>query len=179
MNLEKFKEELRQEMIADEFGTGRTPIMNRLQSHLDNVEGNKYEVGHLLHPDRISNDLWLSMLYQIIYPAKVRKAFCFEYKGKVIEEKDNTKCLITLINSIGVDKIKTTSNSQFIFSQIPTSFPKNVLPSSYKKLDNGEYFDRSFGGKGINNHIKYFINSLNEELGLNVKFSFKDKIEYK
>lgn len=179
MNLEKFKEELKQEMIADEFKTGETPIMDRLQMHLNNVEGEKYEMGHLLNPGCLNSDLWLSMLYQIAYPAKVRKAFCFKYENIVIEEKDNTKCLITLINNIGVDKVKTTQHSRFIFSQIPSYFPKNVLPSSYKKLSNGEYFDRSFGGKGINNHIKYFIDSLNEELGLDIEFTFKDKVEYK
>lgn len=179
MDLKKFREEIKQELIADKFGKGETPIMDRLQIHLDNIEGNQLVSKHLLHPDKFNNDLVMSMLYQIVYPAKVRKAFCFKYENIVIEEKDNTKCLITLINNIGVDKIKTTQHSRFIFSQIPSHFPKNVLPSSYKKLSNGEYFDRSFGGKGINNYIKYFIDSLNEELGLDIEFTFKDKVEYK
>jgi len=178
MNLEKFREELKQEMLAGMRG-GETPIIDRLQVHLDNVKGDKYKMGQLLNLDYLASDLWLSFLYQIVYPAKIRKAFQFKYENQIIEEKDNTKCLIKLINIIGVSKIKTTQHSQFIFSKIPTHFPKNVLPSSYKQLSNGEYFDRSFGGKGINNYIKYFVDSLNEELGLNIEFSFKEKIEYK
>jgi len=118
MNLEKFKEELKQEMIADEFKTGETPIMDRLQIHLNNVEGEKYEMGHLLNPDCLNSDLWLSMLYQIAYPAKKVQKFTIELDGEMLEEGKNPKQTgMILLKALGVDVLKNHPKfGKYVFS---------------------------------------------------------------
>lgn len=178
MDLVKFKEELRKEAVIRHLDKGGdTPMLDRLQIHLDQLEG--YSIEKMLSPKNLKSDLYLSMLYQIIYPAKTKKTLYLEYQNIPILGKNNTECLIKLINLINPKLISQTSYKEFLVDEIPKFLSKNILPSSYKRLKNGQFFDRSFGGKGINNHIKFFIRDINKELGLNIKQDFICKTEYK
>lgn len=178
MNLKKFLKDIEKELELDILKEGETPILNRLQIHLDNLDED-YNLATMLNPKNLKVELYLSMLYQIVYPAKSKNTLYLEYNGVSMEGKDNTQRLIKLIDSIGPERIYQTTYKEFIKDQIPKFLTKNILPSSYKLLKNNKYFDRSFGGKGINNHIKTFIKDLNEQLNLNIKYKFKQKIEYK
>ena len=178
MNLVQFKKDIEKELELRILGNGGTPILDRLQIHLDHLS-QEYNLATMLNPKNIQHELYLSMIYQIVYPAKSKNTLYLEYNGNVIQGKDNTQCLIKLINLVGVNQILKTSYKEFILDEIPKFLNKNILPSSYKPLENGQYFDRSFGGKGINNHIKTFVKDLNKQLGLNIKCEFKTKIEYK
>lgn len=178
MDLEKFLKDIEKELELRILGKEKTPVLDRLQIHLDNLEED-YNLSTMLNPKNLKVELYVSMLYQIVYPAKSKNTLCLEYNGNFIEGKDNTQCLIKLINTIGPEIISKTPYKEFITEEIPEFLNKNILPSSYKLLKNGKYFDRSFGGKGINNHIKFFIKDLNDILNLNILCRFERKIEYK
>lgn len=178
MDLKKFIKDIEKELELRMLNKNNTPILDRLEIHLEQLD-KEYNLATMLNPQNLKSELYLSMLYQIVYPAKSKNTLCLEYNANVIQGKNNTQCLIELINLVGVDQILKTSYKEFIKDEIPNFLTKNILPSSYKPLKNGQYFDRSFGGKGINNHIKTFVKDLNEQLGLNIKCEFKTKIEYK
>jgi len=172
MNLERFKKDIELELEIKILNTDTpTPILDRLQSHLDTLE-NKFDLySQMLNPKNLDSEMYLSMLYRIIYPVKYKKTFYIRYNNKHIKGKDNTQILVNLLNSLNPLYLK---NSKYIYNSLPKKFPKNVLPSSYKLLSNGKYFDRSFGGKGINNYILHFIKNLNEKFNLNIEFHYKE-----
>lgn len=64
MDLDKFKTQIKKELEKRFLGRGETPILNKFELHLNELEGD-YTLSTLLDKDNMEHELWLSMLYKI------------------------------------------------------------------------------------------------------------------
>lgn len=173
MDLEKFREELKQEMLAGMRGD-KTPILDRFQAHLDNVGGNKYKMDHLLNLDLLASDLWVSMLHQIIYPAKKKNILRIYLNGKEIEGKTIRNKIQNLVIKVGVDVVKQLKiHSKFLYKKDIGE----VVGNAYKVVDENHSFDTSFGGVGASSVGVYFIKEL-QSIGIDIKLENYETYSY-
>jgi|TARA_B110001454_G_scaffold137452_1_gene127773 hypothetical protein len=116
MNLVKFKEDILKELRIRELGKGDTPILDRLQIHLNNLEG-ECSVDSMLQKTNMDVEFYASMVYQIVYPAKKIQKFSIEVDGKLLKEEKNPKQTgVALLRELGVNILKSHPKyGKFIF----------------------------------------------------------------
>ncbi len=174
MNLVKFKKDIEKELEISILKNGETPILDRLQTHLDNLK-QEYNLATMLNPQNIQHELYLSMLYQIVYPARKKNIFKIVYDGEVINGKTDRSKIQNLIIKIGSDKIKKLPTySRFLYKKDIGE----VVGNAYKVIDNNYSFDTSFGGVGASSSGRYFVKELKETLKLKVEFTYEETFSY-
>ena len=72
MDLNKFLKDIERELELDILKKGETPILDRLQTHLDNLDGD-FNLATMLNPKNLKVELYLSLLYRIINPEIIDK----------------------------------------------------------------------------------------------------------
>jgi len=103
MDLEKFLKDIEKELELRILGKGKTPILDRLQIHLDNLEED-YNLSTMLNPKNLKVELYVSMLYSIVYPAKKIQKFSVEVDGRKLKEEKNPKQTgVALLKELGTD----------------------------------------------------------------------------
>lgn len=64
MDLDKFKRKIKLELENRVSGRGKTPILDKLELHLEELKGD-YTLDMLLDEDNMKHELWVSMLFRI------------------------------------------------------------------------------------------------------------------
>lgn len=90
MDLIQFKKDIEKELELSILGNEETPILDRLQIHLDNLN-QEYNLSTMLNPQNIQHELYLSMIYQIVYPSKKIQKVKITVDGIEIPEEKNAK----------------------------------------------------------------------------------------
>ena len=175
MKYQKFLNEIERELELRMLEKGETPILDRLQIHIDNLDNKDYGLDTLLNPNNIKHELYVSMLYQIVYPAKSKNIFTITYEGQEIEGKNDREKIQNLAIKIGADDIKKLKTySKFLYK-------KNigeVVGNAYKIIDKNHSFDTSFGGVGASSVGRYFVKELKNTLKLNIEFTYEKTFSY-
>ena len=175
MNLDKFLKDVERELELRMLKKGETPILNRLQIHIDNLNNKDYGLDTLLNPNNIKHELYVSMLYQIVYPAKKRNIFKIFYNGKEIEGNTDRAKIQNLVIEVGVENIKKLkSNKRFIYKKNIDE----VVGNAYKVVDENHSFDTSFGGVGASAMGRYFINEIKDTLNLDIEIKYEETFSY-
>ena len=170
--LEQFKEDIRKELILDHLGKGETPILNRLRIHLDNLDED-YSLETMLHPNGIKYELYLSMLYQIVYPSKPTYKRLIKFEGEEIVGKSSQEKLYKVIKILGIENIqKLPLGSKFLFQ---TNIEDIVR---FKPIGKGYVFDITFKGVGASQGGESFIKEVNKILP-GVDLSITTQLNYK
>lgn len=176
MNLERFKKDIELELETKILNANTpTPILDRLQTHLDTLE-NKFDLySQMLNPKNLENEMYLSMLYQIIYPAKKRVEFKIYLDDEEIIGKTGREKIMKLVKIIGSEKIKKLKRYNKFLNKKEIG---EAVGNAYKIIDEKYSFDTSFGGVGASSMGKYFINELKQQLNLNVKYTINETFSY-
>lgn len=66
MDLDKFKTKIKLELENRVSGRGKTPILDKFELHLEELEGD-YTLDTLLNEDNMKHELWVSMLYRLAW----------------------------------------------------------------------------------------------------------------
>jgi hypothetical protein len=174
MNLKEFEQNIEKELELRMLNKNNTPILDRLEIHLEQLD-KEYNLATMLNPQNLKSKLYLSMLYQIIYPAKIKNKFYIKYQGKQIEGETDREKVQNLVISIGTKNIqKLKSYNKFLYK-------KNigeVVGNAYKVVDNNHSFDTSFGGVGSSSKIKGFIKEIKDILNLDVEIIYEKTFSY-
>jgi hypothetical protein len=174
MDLVKFKQNLERELEIKILNKGKTPLLDRLQIHLNNLK-QKYNLATMLNPKNLEEELYLSMLYQIIYPARKNNVFNISYEGEKIHGNTDRAKIQNLIIKIGVDDIKKLPTySRFLYKKDIAE----VVGNAYKVVGENHSFDTSFGGVGASSSGRYFVKELKDILKLNVEFTYEEEFSY-
>lgn len=174
MDLIQFKKDIEKELELSILGNGETPILDRLQIHLDNLN-QEYNLSTMLNPQNIQHELYLSMIYQIVYPAKKRNIFKIFYNGREIEGNTDRAKIQNLVIEVGVENIKKLkSNKRFLYKKNIDE----VVGNAYKVVDENHSFDTSFGGVGASTMGRYFINEIKDTLNLNIEIKYEETFSY-
>lgn len=174
MDLIQFKKDIEKELELSILGNGETPILDRLQIHLDNLS-QEYNLSTMLNPQNIQHELYLSMIYQIVYPAKKRNIFKIFYNGKEIEGNTDRAKIQNLVIEVGVENIKKLkSNKRFLYKKNIDE----VVGNAYKVVDENHSFDTSFGGVGASTMGRYFINEIKDTLNLDIEIKYEETFSY-
>ncbi len=129
MKYQKFLSEIERELELRMLEKGETPILDRLQIHIDNLDNKDYGLDTLLNPNNIKHELYVSMLYQIVYPAKKIQKFSIEVDGKMLKEEKNPKQTgVALLKELDINILKNHPKyGNYIF---------NTKEEFYKKYSN-------------------------------------------
>lgn len=176
MNLERFKKDIELELETKILNTDTpTPILDRLQIHLDTLE-NKFDLySQMLNPNNLKNEMYLSMLCQIIYPARKRSEFKIYLDNKEITGKTGREKITKLVKLIGSERLKQLDvYSRFLYKKDVGE----VVGNAYKVVDKDYIFDTSFGGVGASSTGKYFIKEIKQQLNLDVKYVINETFSY-
>lgn len=168
MNLKKFLKDIEKELELDILKEGETPILNRLQIHLDNLDED-YNLATMLNPKNLKVELYLSMLYQIVYPAKKIQKFSIEIDGKILKEEKNPKQTgERLLKELDINILKNHPKwGKYVFTT-KEEFYKKYSNNVTLLETNGVYLSvlHILYSKGTNtlDKITNFIESINEHL---------------
>ena len=174
MDLNTFLKDIEKELELNILKKGETPILDRLQIHLDNLDGD-FNLATMLNPKNLKVELYLSMLYQIVYPAKKRTTFNIIYEGQEIEGKTAREKIQNLNIKVGANNIKKLKTySRFLYKKDIGE----VVGNAYKIIDENHSFDTSFGGVGASSVGKYFIKELKSTLKLNIEIRYEKTFSY-
>ena len=103
----EFKEAVREEFARYHVKGIKGPLLDRLQIHLDTLDTD-YDFYNLFVAKNMESELYLSMLYQIIYPAKKIQKFSIEVDGKILKEEKNPKQTgVALLKELDINILKT------------------------------------------------------------------------
>jgi hypothetical protein len=171
--LKTFKEEILQDGKNRELGKP-TPILDRLQIHL-NTLSNPLKVNDIISEKNLENEVLLSLLHQVVYPAKKKNILRIVLDGKEIEGKKSREKIQNLIKNIGVKKISTLPKfGKFLFK----TNDKKDMHNAYKIIDKDHSFDTHFGDIRIGSIAPSFEEELKKHLKLNIKFQYKEIYNY-
>jgi hypothetical protein len=174
MDLIKFKNDINEELRLKKSKKDETPILDRLQIHLNNLTQD-YNLATMLNPKNMNSELYLSMLYQIVYPAKSKNKFLLKYNGNIIKGKTDRDKIQNLVNIIGIDNIqKLQTYSKFLYKKDIG----DVIGNGYKTIGNNHSFDTTFGGVGASSKIKGFIKEIQDILKLNIEIIYEKSFSY-
>ena len=174
MDLIKFKKDIEKELELKILDKGETPILNRLQTHLDHLT-QEYNLSTMLNPKNIEHELYLSMVYQIIYPARKKNIFKIFYDNVEIKGATDRAKIQNLVTKIGVNNIqKLKTYKRFLYKKDIGE----VVGNAYKVVGNNHSFDTSFGGVGASSSGRYFVKEIQEVLKLNVEFKYEETFSY-
>lgn len=170
MDLVQFRDNIKKEYELRMLNEGNTPILDRLELHLKQLD-KKYSLETMLNPKNIQHELYLSMVYQIVYPAKKIQKLIIKVDNKTLsEQKNNKQKGIALLKELGIKVLKSHPKySKYIFNS-KEEFYKNysnnvsllevdgfclsVLHILYSTgADTLEKFQNF--AKNINEHFKY------------------------
>ena len=165
-SLEQFKKDIDCELTLSILEKGKTPILDRLQIHLDNLDED-YNLSTMLNPKNLDVELYLSMLYQIVYPAKKIQKFSIEVDGKLINESPNPKQTgVSLLKELGVDILNLHPKFKKYVFKTKEEFYKNYSNNVTLLEIDGFYVSvlHILYGTGNNTLEKFtnFIESINE-----------------
>ncbi len=172
MDLNTFLKDIERELELNILKKGETPILDRLQIHLDSLDGD-FNLATMLNPKNLKVELYLSMLYQIIYPAKPTYKRLIKFKGEEIVGKSSREKLYKVIKILGVENIKKLPlGSKFLFK---TNIEDIVR---FKPIGKGYVFDITFKGVGASQGGESFIKEVNkilpeENLSINTQLKYK------
>jgi len=173
-SLEQFKKDIDCELTLSILEKGKTPILDRLQMHLDNLDED-YNLSTMLNIKNLDVELYLSMLYQIVYPSKKKIQLSITLDGILIKGKSDRDKIQNLVKKVGVENVKKLKTySRFVFK----NDMGNVIGNAYKIIDDTYSFDTSFGGVGATAIIEYFIKELVTELNLDVDLKIQTEYQY-
>lgn len=174
MNLVKFKEDILKELRIRKLGKGDTPILDRLQNHLNNLEG-ECSVDSMLQKTNMDVEFYASMVYQIVYPAKKKLLLNIFLDNNKIIGKTSRQKIQNLVIKIGSNKIsKLKNNGRFVYK-------KDILKTkgnAYKAVNDSYAFDTSFGGVGTTSSVQSFIQEIKNQLKLNIEFKYEETYSY-
>ena len=174
MDLKKFIKDIEKELGLRILNKNETPILDRLEIHLEQLD-KEYNLATMLNPQNLKSELYLSMLYQIIHPAKKKNIFNIIYEGQGIEGKNDREKIQNLASKIGADNIKKLKNySKFLYKKDIGE----VVGNAYKVIDENHSFDTSFGGVGASSVGRYFVKELKSTLKLNIEFTYEKTFSY-
>lgn len=174
MNLVQFKKNLEQELEVKILNTGSTPLLDRLQIHLDNLD-QKYNLATMLNPKNLENELYLSMLYQIVSPARKKNIFRIFYEGEEIQGTTDRAKIQNLVIKIGINNIKKLETyNRFLYKKDIGE----AIGNAYKIIGKNHSFDTSFGGVGASSVGRYFVKEIKDILKLNVEFIYEETFSY-
>lgn len=166
MDLKKFLKDIEKELELDILKEGETPILNRLQIHIDNLDEN-YNLATVLNPKNLKVELYLSMLYQIVYPARKIQKFSIEVDGKILKEEKNPKQTgVSLLRELDIDILKNHPKwGKYIFNNKEEFYKKYSNNVTLLEI-NGVYLSvlhilYSTGNNTLDK-ITNFIESINE-----------------
>ena len=173
MDLVQFKEDIGNEIpLKVKFG-GETPILDRLQIHLDNLD-KPLTLGDLLNSKNMEHEFYISMLYQIVYPAKKKNDLKIYLNGEEVEGKSIRNKIQNTVIKVGADVIKTLkTHSKFLYKKDIAE----VVGNAYKVIDDHHSFDTSFGGVGASSVGVYFIKEL-QSIGVDIKLENYETYSY-
>ena len=116
MDLQQFYKDIKRELELNSLGKGQTPILDRLRIHLDALDTD-YNLATMLSPKNLNVELYLSMVYQIVFPAKKIQKFSIEVDGKLLKEEKNPKQTgVALLRELGVNILKSHPKyGKFVF----------------------------------------------------------------
>lgn len=172
MDLQKFLKDIEKELELSILNEGETPILDRLQIHLDNLNED-YNLATMLNPKNLKVELYLSMLYQIVYPAKPNYLRTIMLNGKPIKGKNSRIKMLKVVKYLGVEKIKNLpyNNKNLYKSSIED-------PIRFKPLNGSYVFDITFKGVGASQGGENFIKEVNK-IYPHIDLSIQTKINYK
>ena len=71
MTIQEFKDRITEELRTRVKKVGKpTPILDRLELHVKDFDG--YVVEDILKPKNMDHDIYVSFLYQICYPSRIK-----------------------------------------------------------------------------------------------------------
>lgn len=165
MKYQKFLNEIKRELGLRMLKKGETSILDRLQIHIDNLDNKDYGLDTLLNPNNIKHELYVSMLYQIVYPAKEsRKKRVFIDDVEIPSPGKDRNYIINIINILEVEeykKWKKLENPEHFKSQQEYNGLKGDDLNKVKKTKFGDYFDTSFNGHNPTPSFPSFVKRLN------------------
>tara|TARA_R110000744_G_C19298484_1_gene555469 strand:+ start:26 stop:583 length:558 start_codon:yes stop_codon:yes gene_type:complete len=174
MDLVKFKEDILKELRIRKLGKGDTPILYRLQNHLNNLDGN-WSVNSILQKTNMDVEFYASMVYQIVYPAKKKLLLNIFLDNNEIVGKTTRQKIQNLVIKIGSNKISMLKNNgRFVYKKDILKTKEN----SYKDISDSYVFDTSFGGVGTTSSIQSFIQEIKNQLKLNIEFKYEETYSY-
>ncbi len=170
MELENFKKELEKEYYNKINNKDILyPILDRVQIHLENLSGN-YTLEQILSPNNLNHEIYLSLLYNLIFPIKYKKSIMIKFDGEIIEGKNERVKIQNIVIKVGVKRIlELEKYKKFI---IHKNNLKNVS-SIYREVGNGYYFDTSFNFTGATSNFKAFIKEIKDKFNLNIQYEIK------
>jgi len=78
MTIQEFKTHIEEELRNKLRGNNEsTPILNRLEKHLKDFD--EYSLTDLLNPKNMKHDLYVSFLFQICFPSRIKMDIDAEY----------------------------------------------------------------------------------------------------
>ena len=165
-SLEQFKNNIEKELENQIKGINSTPILDRFRVHLDSLDGD-FNLANMLFEKNIKSELYLSMLYQIVYPAKKIQKFSIEVDGKLINESPNPKQTgVSLLKELGVDILNLHPKFKKYVFKTKEEFYKNYSNNVTLLEIDGFYVSvlHILYGTGNNTLEKFtnFIESINE-----------------
>lgn len=168
MNLKKFREDIEKELELRILNKNNTPILERLEIHLEQID-KKYNLATMLNPQNIKSELYLSMLYQIVHPAKKIQKFSIEVDGKILPKEKNPKQAgIGLLKVLGTEVLINHPKHQKYVFKSPEEFYKLYANNVTLLEINGFYLSVLHilysNGKNTLEKFQNFINSINEHL---------------
>ena len=169
MDLNKFLKEIERELELDILKKGETPILDRLQIHLDNLDGD-FNLATMLNPKNLKVELYLSMLYQIVYPSKIKKILHIDVDGIQIIGGNNREKLINFIKLVGAKNISHYPKYSHLFHSVNEI--SHIKSSTFKSIGSDLMFDISFGGAGTINQYAKFTEDINSILTQDIKVHF-------
>lgn len=169
----EFKEATRKEYALYYIKGIKGPILERLQIHLNSLDNKDYEFSNLFVPKNMESELYLSILYQIVYPSKPTYKRLIKFEGEEIVGKSSSEKLFKVINILGVENIKKLpTGSKYLFQ---TDIKDTVR---FKPIGEGYMFDITFKGVGASQGGEFFIKEVNKILP-KVDLSIETQVEYK
>ena len=128
MDLKKFIKDIEKELELRMLNKSNTPILDRLEIHLEQLD-KEYNLATMLNPQNLKSELYLSMLYQIVYPAQKVQKLSIEVDNKILPEEKNAK-------QSGVSLLKTLGAKFLINHPKYQKYIFNSKNEFYKKYSN-------------------------------------------
>jgi len=173
-HLKIFKDSIEKELENQIKGINSTPILDRLQIHFNSLEEDT-QINDLLTEQNMGSNNFLSMLYQIVSPAKKKIQLSITLDGILIKGKSGRDKIQNLVKKVGVENVKKLKTySRFVYK----NDMGDVIGNAYKIINDTYSFDTSFGGVGATASIEYFIKELVTELNLKVEFKNEETFSY-
>jgi hypothetical protein len=168
MNLKKFIEDIEKELELRILNKNNTPILDRLEMHLEQLD-EPYNLATMLNPQNVKSELYLSMLYQIAHPAKKIQKFSIEVDNKILpEEKNRKQAGISLLKVLGTEVLINHPQYQKYVFNSPNEFYKKYANNVTLLEINGLHLSVLHilysNGKNTLEKFQNFINSINEHL---------------